>query len=207
MSFQTKRSANNLYSFYKIYYINKLIKTIQIGYLAKQNKIETTFIFYGTINTFSHTKRIAFINQFNNLHNIKIKFSFIPYSNFKILIIFSEINQIKNRLKGGIFYQIKIKCIFDNNFNTYFNNQMNSFNIIKDLFNNNLIQENKKQNIIPFSPKIIICHTNIGIITPIRYDTFCKKIKNIDIISYNQVIINLISILIYKQINNNNLVG
>jgi hypothetical protein len=49
----------------------------------------------------------------SNTKDITVDFSVIPYSNFKVMLKFSQRHQFKSIIKGGMFYQVKIDISFD----------------------------------------------------------------------------------------------
>ena len=125
MSSQTtsliKMNARNLRSLYKLYYTRKLDKNIKAATLAGTDKQVTSFILYGTINNLSPVERRAFNQRManNNTKDITVDFSVIPYSNFKVMLKFSQRHQFKRIMKGGMFYQVKIDINIDSSEGLY----------------------------------------------------------------------------------------
>lgn len=199
MSFQIKRNMSNLCSIYKIYYIRKIISKFQSSKISIQEKKSQTFLCYGTINQLSHLKRLEFLAQFNKMPNVKMNFSFVPYSNFKRLRQLSNMFKFKNRLKGGLFYQIEIEIYNENSSSVSFYNQLQALNTIEKLFNMTCSDTSKNTQAIRFFPSIIIIKTNKMPNKPIRYSFFCKKIKNFDFFNYDKIIVDIITLLLYNQ--------
>ena len=125
MSSQTtsliKMNARNLRSLYKLYYTRKLDKNIKAATLTGTDKQVTSFILYGTINNLSPVERRAFNQRManSNTKDITVDFSVIPYSNFKVILKFSQRHQFKSIIKGGMFYQVKIDINFDSSEGLY----------------------------------------------------------------------------------------
>ena len=125
MSSQTtsliKMNARNLRSLYKLYYTRKLDKNIKAATLTSTDKQVTSFILYGTINNLSPVERRAFNQRManSNTKDITVDFSVIPYSNFKVILKFSQRHQFKSIIKGGMFYQVKININFDSSEGLY----------------------------------------------------------------------------------------
>lgn len=109
----------DLKSLYKLYYTNKLAQHVGIEAKSKlrlekaQESDTTSFIFYGTMIAITPIKRIEFNKVFNEeTEKFKVDLSIIPYSNFKSRIRFSNLNDVKVRLKGDMLFQME--AIFDN---------------------------------------------------------------------------------------------
>ena len=110
------RTGKNLKILSKLYYIKNFAK-----YATKQNTENiknignignTTFVLYGTRIAISPLKRIECNKFFNaSQEGISVKRTVRPYSTFQSLIRFSNINRIKTRLKGEVFYQIEVTFI------------------------------------------------------------------------------------------------
>ena len=116
-----KMNARNLRSLYKLYYTRKLDKNIKAATLTGTDKQVTSFILYGTINNLSPVERRAFNQRManSNTKDITVDFSVIPYSNFKVMLKFSQRHQFKRIMKGGMFYQVKIDINFDSSEGLY----------------------------------------------------------------------------------------
>lgn len=107
------RTGKNLKILSKLYYIKNFAK-----YATKQNTENiknignTTFVLYGTRIAISPLKRIECNKFFNaSQEGISVKRTVRPYSTFQSLIRFSNINRIKTRLKGEVFYQMEVTFI------------------------------------------------------------------------------------------------
>ena len=116
-----KMNARNLRSLYKLYYTRKLDKNLKAATITNIDEQITSFILYGTINNLSPVERRAFNQRManNNTKDIKVDFSVIPYSNFKVMLKFSQRHQFKRIIKGGRFYQVKIDINFDSSDGLY----------------------------------------------------------------------------------------
>ena len=151
-------NGKDLKSIYKLYYTKKLIKSLTIQNSAKNS---TSFIFYGTIIAISPITRIQYNKIFSKEDNkVSVNLSIRPYSNFKSLIRFSHLSKITIRLKGDVFFQMKIT--FKNDiFNTdlsIFEKQAMRFNFINSQFSeyiNTREDNNKMTKINPISPSIM----------------------------------------------------
>ena len=205
MSSQTtsliKMNARNLRSLYKLYYTRKLDKNIKAATLAGTNKQVTSFILYGTINNLSPVERRAFNQRIanSNTKDITVDFSVIPYSNFKVMLKFSQRHQFKSIIKGGMFYQVKIDINFDSSEGLYSEKQRLKYKSITTWFDLFRSSDFKKDKSTVIFPSIIIAHTTSGLVIPIRYSTFCGFRKNHEIIDYSQIGVDLIAVILYKQ--------
>jgi hypothetical protein len=151
-------NGKDLKSLYKLYYTKKLIKSLAITNTTKNS---TNFIFYGTIIAMSPLNRIEYNKLFNKEESrVSVNLSIRPYSNFKSLIRFSHLNKITIRLKGDVFFQIKITFkndLFKPN-QSIFETQAIRFNYINSRFNeyiNTHKNDSKSTKIKPISPSIM----------------------------------------------------
>jgi hypothetical protein len=205
MSSQTtsliKMNARNLRSLYKLYYTRKLDKNIKAATLTSTDKQVTSFILYGTINNLSPVERRAFNQRManSNTNDITVDFSVIPYSNFKVILKFSQRHQFKSIIKGGMFYQVKIDINFDSSEGLYSEKQRLKYKSITTWFDLFRSSDFKKDKSTVIFPSIIIAHTTSDLVIPIRYSTFCSFRKNHEIIDYSQIGVDLIAVILYKQ--------
>ena len=116
------RTGKNLKILSKLYYIKNFAKyatkknTENIKNIKNIGNIgnigSTTFVLYGTRIAISPLKRIECNKFFNaSQEGISVKRTVRPYSTFQSLIRFSNINRIKTRLKGEVFYQMEVTFI------------------------------------------------------------------------------------------------
>ena len=206
-------SGQELKSLYKLYYIKKLTKNIVSNKPNQINEEYTTFIYYGTRIIITPLKRIECNKFFNKKKGeVIINFSIRSYNNFSSLINFSKLNQIKNIIKGTVFYQLEIhvkKDIFNKNL-TNFEIQARIYNLVLSSFDQYIdidIQKTKKGI---FFPSIMYIPLQNEITSLIRYSSIYNwrnkynylfdnsvSISLIHIFNYNQI--ELISVLLYNQ--------
>ena len=198
-----KMNARNLRSLYKLYYTRKLDKNLKAATITNIDEQITSFILYGTINNLSPVERRAFNQRManNNTKDIKVDFSVIPYSNFKVMLKFSQRHQFKRIIKGGRFYQVKIDINFDSSDGLYSEKQRLKYKSIATWFDLFRAYDFKKDKSTVIFPSIIIAHTTSGLVIPIRYSTFCSFRKNHERLDYSQIGVNLITVILYKQSN------
>ena len=152
----------DLKSLYKLYYTNKLAQHVGIEAnfkskltIEKAQKSDTTsFIFYGTMIAIPPIKRIEFNKVFNEeTAKFKVDLSIIPYSNFKSRIRFSNLNDVKVRLKGDMLFQMEAS--FDNKLfasaNTVFEKQIEMYVCLFSILNKHT---NKISPLIVYIPNI-----------------------------------------------------
>lgn len=196
-----KMNARNLRSLYKLYYTRKLDKNLKAATITSINERVTSFILYGTINNLSPVERRAFNQRIanNNTKDITVDFSVIPYSNFKVMLKFSQRHQFKRIMKGGMFYQVKIDINIDSSEGLYSEKQRLKYKSIATWFDLFRAYDFKKDKSTVIFPSIIIAHTTSGLAIPIRYSTFCNFRKNHEMLDYSQIGVNLIAVILYKQ--------
>ena len=198
-----KMNARNLRSLYKLYYTRKLDKNLKAATVTSINQQVTSFILYGTINNLSPVERRAFNQRManSNTKDITVDFSVIPYSNFKVMLKFSQRHQFKRMIKGGMFYQVKIDINVDSSDSLYSEKQRLKYKSIATWFDLFRAYDFKKDKSTVIFPSIIIAHTTSGLVIPIRYSTFCSFRKNHERLDYSQIGVNLITVILYKQSN------
>ena len=196
-----KMNARNLRSLYKLYYTRKLDKNLKAATVTSINQQVTSFILYGTINNLSPVERRAFNQRManSNTKDITVDFSVIPYSNFKVMLKFSQRHQFKRIIKGGMFYQVKIDINVDSSDGLYSEKQRLKYKSMTTWFDLFRAYDFKKDKSTVIFPSIIVAHTTSGLVIPIRYSTFCSFRKNHERLDYSQIGVNLIAVILYKQ--------
>ncbi len=196
-----KMNARNLRSLYKLYYTRKLDKNLKAATVTSINQQVTSFILYGTINNLSPVERRAFNQRManSNTKDITVDFSVIPYSNFKVMLKFSQRHQFKRMIKGGMFYQVKIDINVDSSDGLYSEKQRLKYKSMTTWFDLFRAYDFKKDKSTVIFPSIIVAHTTSGLVIPIRYSTFCSFRKNHERLDYSQIGVNLIAVILYKQ--------
>ena len=194
-------NGKDLKSLYKLYYTKKLIKSLAITNTTKNS---TNFIFYGTIIAMSPLNRIEYNKLFSKEESrVSVNLSIRPYSNFKSLIRFSHLNKITIRLKGDVFFQIKITFkndLFKPN-QSIFETQAIRFNYINSRFNeyiNTHKNDSKSTKIKPISPSImyIISESSTSFV---RYNSINNWINLKNFSTNQQLSFELITRINYSQ--------
>jgi hypothetical protein len=167
-------SRQELKSLYKLYYIKKLTKNIIFDKSSPISEEYTTFIFYGNRIIITPLKRIECNKFFNKKkEEVLINFSIRSYTNFSSLINFSKLNQIKNIIKGTVFYQLEIrvkKNIFDKSL-TNFEIQARIYNFVLSSFDQYINIDIQKTKKVSFFPSIIYIPLQNEITSLIRYSS------------------------------------
>jgi len=196
-------SRQELKSLYKLYYIKKLTKNIIFDKSSPISEEYTTFIFYGTRIIITPLKRIECNKFFNKKkEEVLINFSIRSYTNFSSLINFSKLNQIKNIIKGTVFYQLEIrvkKNIFDKSL-TNFEIQARIYNFVLSSFDQYINIDIQKTKKVSFFPSIIYIPLQNEITSLIRYSSLYNWRNKQTYLSDNSVSIGLIQIFNYNQI-------
>lgn len=195
------RTGKNLKILSKLYYIKNFSK-----YLTKPNEGTTIFVFYGTRIAINPLKRIECNKFFNtSQEGISVKRTVRPYSTFQSLIRFSNINKIKTRLKGEVFYQIEVTFI-DKFFSTEqqkqgisFERQTKMYMAVSHWCNTYLNPNDFKTKSNQFFPSIVTIHGADFATCYIRYSSFYNWLTKFNGCNEKQVSIYLVQTFQYQQ--------
>ena len=196
-------NAKDLKALYKYYYIKKLTNNItKVG--NSFEKEHTTFIFYGTMIAITPIKRMECNKFFNkNKEAVSVDFSIMPYSNFKSLIRFSNLNKMKHRLKGEVFYQMEIKFVnkyfIQDKISTNFENQAIRYTSILSWFNQYINPKTEKKTGYEFFPSIIYVPSGNEVMSSVRYSSIYKWSNHFESITDKRLSINMMQICQYSQ--------